>query len=417
MKVEVSEITPVRKKVAIEIPSEKVDEAINMTVDALLAEAEVEGFRKGHVPREVVVQRYGKKILDQVASTLIEESYPAAMQEQKLVPTSKPELDTTEVKEGEAFTYSAFVDVAPNISLKEYRGVKVEKKEITATDEEVKDSLRKLQEGAGQFVETTDAITENDMVTIDFECTIGGETIPGNSAKGYEFKVEGGARFPEFEDAVMGKKTGDSASFKKSFPEHYHDKAVSGKEVEFNLKIVSAKAKVDPELNDEFARDLGCENVADLKSQVKKQIYYGKERAEKDRQKSEAITKIIKENPFDIPESMVDKYYKQIASSVLEGVRRGVANPRDVNVSSDEFKTRYFDMAINQAKGDLILGAIAKKENVKVTEHELKQAVEGLAASRGESVENIQEMLDKEGVADVLREGIMKEKVFDIILG
>lgn len=417
MKVDIVDISPVRKKVTIEVDAEKVTSAIKAAFEEMGKDAEVEGFRKGKVPEDVIRQRFGTKVLEQVASDIVQDTFHEALEQHDITPTSKAEVDVTKLTEGKPMLYSVFIDVAPNIDVEGYKDIKLEAEPFEVKDEEVKEALDRITESRGEFSEVDRAAGGSDMVTVDFECHIDGELIPSGSAKAYAFSMDGGARFPEFEDAAKGLKAGESGSFKKSFPEAYHDKAVAGKEADFTVKVCIVKEKKPPALDDEFAREMGCDSLDDLKKKVKEEIQKGKERNERDRQKTAAMDKLIEANPFDIPESLITRYYNQITGSIMEGVRRGVANPREVNLSSDEFKSRYFEMATNQAKGDLILDSIASKENISITDKEIDFAIEGLAASRGESPQKIREMIDKEGVLEHMKDGIRKEKVFDIILG
>jgi trigger factor len=416
MKVELTDINPIRKKLAVVVDAATVDAVIKSTFDSIKSEAEVEGFRKGKVPEDIIKQRYGVRVMDDVASKLVQDSYPDAVVKNELKPTGKPEIDVQNLKEGEDFNYTAFIDVVPTLDLTGYKELKLKGINVSVDDAEVDDSLEKIREGRGEFVEVDRAAKDDDMVTVDFEPRIKGVLVTGGSMKGYTFKIEGAARFPEFEEIVVGLKVGESGCFDKSFPMGYHDKNLEGKVAEFKVTLRSVKERSMPELNDAFAKGIGCGDVTGLKVKVKEQILKSKVRNERDRLKGEAMDLILESNPFDVPDTLIDRYYNQITGSVLEGVRRGMANPRDVNLSSDEFKMRYHKMALNKAKGDIVLDVVADVEKVKVTEAEIGEAIRDLATSRGQSPDDVNSMLEKEGAMEVLVDGLMKEKAFDVIL-
>lgn len=431
MKVELVDISPVRKKIAVEVPEEEVSTVLKEAYESLKATAEVEGFRKGKVPVQILKQRFGADVLAEAGSKLIQQTFPKAVLETDIKPASRPEIEIKTLNEGSPFIYTAFLDVAPVIDVKGYRELKLERKPVEVTTEEVEEALTHIRESRGEFKKTEGPAKAGSMVTIDFACTVDDKPVEGGSAKGYAFRIpevdasgtpempgitEQGARYPEFDEAAKGLKVGEKASFSKSFPSGFHDKNFAGKVAVFNLTVTGIKHRDLPVLDDDFARALGCDGLSDLRKKAGEEIEKSKNRTETDRLKGEAMSQLIKENQFDVPEGMAEKYYKMISGNVLEGVRRGMANPRDVNLTSDEFKHRYKAVAETQARGDIILEAIAEKEKVTATEEDMEKAVADLAASRGQPVESIRAMLDKEGALMALGEGIVKEKVFDLIL-
>ena len=428
MKVELVDISPVRKKIAVEVPEEELSTILKESYKSLKATAEVEGFRKGKVPEQILKQRFGADVLAEAGSRLIQETFPKAVLETDIKPASRPDIEIKTLNEGSPFIYSAFLDVAPVIDVKGYRELKIERKPVEVTTEEVEEALAHIRESKGEFKETEGPAMAGSMVTVDFACTVDDKSVEGGSAKGYAFRIpegnaagmpeisEQGARYPEFEETAKGLKVGEKASFSKSFPSGFHDKNFAGKEVVFKVTVTGIKHRDLPVLDDDFARDLGCEGLSDLRKKAGEEIEKSKKRTETDRLKGEAMAQLIKQNQFDVPEGMAESYFKRISGSVLEGVRRGMANPRDVNLTSDEFKYRYKAVAETQARGDIILEAIAEKENVAATDEDVEKAIADLSASRGQPVDAIRAMLDKEGALLALKEGIVKEKVFDLML-
>ena len=418
MNVVLEDVSPIRKKLTIEIPETEVNAAVKESYEALRGSAEVEGFRKGKVPVAVLRQKFSDKVIEDVGTKLLETSYPAALKEKGVKPAARPEIEVTSLSEGMPFAYTAFVEVLPKVdSVEGYKELKLERKPIEATDEEVTQSLEGVRESRGEFAVVDKAAGKSDTAVIDFDCRVNGQAVKGASKEDYSFVVDGGAKYPEFEDVVMGLKAGEKGEFKKSFPEGYHDKALAGKEAVFEVTVKAVKEKNLPDIDDEFAKDLGFDDLPKLKEKVVEELTKGKEKSETDRLKGEAIEQLLIKNDFEVPESVIERYFKQIATSVLNGVRQGLADPRDANVSSEEFKVRYREMAAKHAKGDLIIDAIARAEGIEATDEDVEKIISDMATERNQSIESVREIFAKnDGSINGLKDSIRNDKVFDFLL-
>ncbi len=415
MKIEVEDISPVMKRLTIEVPEEEVKALVDDYYRELKKEVAIEGFRKGKVPENVLRQRFGKRVMSDVAKNLMEKTYPQAIKEKGYKPISSPDIDIKQCEEGSPFVYTALVQIKPVIDVKGYRGMECKEVTVEVADEDVEKSLEQLRQSYGEFHEVDREARKGDMVVVDVELSCGGEKLEGG-AKGYRFVLGESARFPEFDTATEGLKSGDTTSFTKSFPEGYHDKLVAGKEVEFHITVKSVKEKVLPALDDEFAKTVGFNSLEELKNRVKEEILRAKEKVEKDRVKSEIMDKLIEENSFELPPSLVDNYFRQIVSNIMEGIRKGVVDPAQQPLTPEEFKARYMGVAEKQARGDIILDAIAEKENIEVTDEEVEALIKDMAERRGESPEELRENILKAGIMDAIIDGMRREKVFDFLL-
>ncbi len=415
MKIEVEDISPVMKRLTIEVPQEEVAELVDSLYRELKKEVAIEGFRKGKVPESVLRQRFGKRVMSDVAKNLVERTYPEAMGEKGYKPVSAPDIEIKMCEEGSPFTYTALVQIRPVVDVRGYEDIECEKVEVEVTDEDVEKSLEQLRQSYGEFQEVEREACKGDMVVVDVELSSGGERLEGG-AKGYRFILGESARFPEFDTTTEGLESGDTASFKKSFPEGYHDKLVAGKEVEFHITVRSVKEKVLPALDDRFAKTVGFDTIDELKDRVREELLRAKEKVEKDRIRGEIMDKLMEENPFDIPPSLVDNYFRQIVSNIMEGVRKGVIDPAQQPLNSEEFKARYMGVAEKQARGDIILDAIAEKEDIAVSDEEVEGLIKDMAERRGESPEELRENLLNAGIMDAIMDGMRREKVFDFLL-
>jgi len=417
MKISVEDIAPGKKKLSIEVSSEEVSAMLKESYKTIGEEARVEGFRKGKIPPSVLRQKFGKHVMGDAGSRLVEKTFPEALKEKGLVPLSSPSIEVEKLEEGSPFIYSVMVDVRTINDVAGYKDIRVEKKPADVTEEDVIAGLNSLRERNREFKETQGPAKNGDMVTVDFECMVEGVVVKEAQLKDYTLILGEGARFPEFEDAVKGVSAGGKAQFKKTFPPGYHDKNLAGKEAAFTASVKGVKEKILPGLDDEFAKDLNCENLEELKKILGEEIKNLNERAALDRTKREVLEKLLGENVFEVPESFIGRYYTMIMSNVVDGVRRGVVDPKDSSISSEEAKKKYWDMATKQAKGDIILDVIADKENIQVTEEDVSKAISDVALSKNESPKAILEKLKKEGTLNMFMDGIRREKAFEEIFG
>ena len=416
MKINVEDLSETRKRVSIVIPAEEVALTLKAAYQDAQQNSEVEGFRKGKVPESVVKQKFGKSIEESVASGLIENTYMEALQEKGLKPVSYPSLEPGKIKEGDSFYYAATLDVRPKFEIIGHMDMDIPKNPTEPTEEELNTQLDVLRERHCDYEAVEKKCGQKDMVTVDFYCTVDGEKMDKWDAKNYAFVIEKGAVFPEFEENIIGKGAGDVFEFKKTFPPGYHEKKVSGKHVIFHVTVKAVKQKKLPELNDAFAVNFGIETVAELKYRLKEEIKKHKEKAEKERRKKVYMEKILPAYSFEVPESFRNKYFSRIVNSMMENVRMGVVNPLDRDISGEETKLKYEGMADIEARGDLILDAIADKEGITITDEEVNGAIEEIAGLRNETPEDVKGRLSKEGTLLVLKDGLKREKVFDLVL-
>lgn len=416
MKVSIEDLSSIKKRITVEIPAEDVTAMIDEFVGSVKNSAELEGFRKGKAPASVVKQKLGDKLYNEVTVNIVERTYRKAIEEKGIKPLSAPDMEVGRVREGHGFTYYAMIDIKPEFEVKGYKDIKVERKGVELSDADIMEQIRLLAERNARYEEKEGEAVDGDMVVIDISSTVDGAPVEKDGKpKEYNFILGEGSFFPEFEEKAGGKKAGDVVEFTKPFPPHYHDKRFAGKDVIFKMAVKMIKKKVVEEINDEFARNLVCHDLADLKDKVGTELKKMHERAENDRVKKEFMDKLIADNPLEIPDSLTNRYFTQIMQNILEGVRRGVVDPKDMSLNSEEMKDKYREMAARQAMGDLILDAIADKEGINVSGAEIEKTVSDIASMRNEPVETIKARLKKDNLYENFVDGIRREKVFEVL--
>ncbi|MEE9614341.1 MAG: trigger factor, partial [Thermodesulfobacteriota bacterium] len=370
IKVEVEDISPVEKRLTVEIPAGEVASEVNAAYRSLKADATLDGFRPGKVPENVLRRRFGARVREEVTARLIERTYPEALKGRDIMPVAHPRVEVKETGEGKGLVYSATVEVRPAVEVTGYRGMGLIMKPAEATDKEVADGLERLRESRGEFREVRRPAGTGDMVTIDFEGKVGGEPFKGGSARDFPAVIGGLSLLPGFDEALTAASAGDSREVKADLPGNYADEGLRGKEAVFEVKVKSVKEKVLPAVDDEFAKDLECESIEELKEKISAEIKRGKERSERDRLKSEAVERLVDKNPFDVPGALVDRYLSSIMGSVIENMKRGAFDPEDKGLANDRLEEKYRKVAEARARGDIIIDAIAGQEGIEVSEEE-----------------------------------------------
>lgn len=402
----VEDISTTRKRLKIEIPSEAIENEIQSGLKGLQKKAKIPGFRPGKAPLSIIEKRFGKDLEGEVMERLVPEYYANALKEANIKPVSRPMFESRpELRRHSPLEMTLTVEIRPEVKDLKYEGVKVKDIPVKVSDDEVEESLKKLQERRAVYEPQEEAAAHGDLVILDYETSGEGD---GQEYKDQTYKVGHGAMPEAFASAITGMKKGESKEFDVSFPEDFPSSDVAGKEVHFKVEVKEVKKPVLPEIDDELAKDIGFDDLEALKKHVSEQISKQKEDTVRKMQKAEVVSKIIADHPFDAPESMVEAELQRL---VLEARHAGRKD------SEEDLRAELRSAAENHVKATILLDIIGEKEDVKVADEEAKQKVEEHAARLGMTAENIMKyFIARDGSLDGLRNEIFEEKVLDILL-
>lgn len=413
----VEDLGQVKKKLNITIPTDVVRNEIKAAYASLKSSANVAGFRKGAVPLNILKKRFGAKVDEDVKIRLIENSYTQALNEKRFVPVEQPKIEITSpgISENDPFSYAVTVEINPEFEVDGYRGMSLKKNPTAVTEMDLEEAVSKLRESRSEYEDTGAPARDGDAVVVDFEGFLNGVAVKNGKAKDYPIIIGKKTVLPGFDEALVGASKGEEREFKLTIPENYSEREVAGKECLFKVTVKEVKQSVLPELNDEFAKDLECEDFSKLKEKVRAELANIKENLEKERLKNVILDELIHKHPFDVPDALVRKYVGLNLKRVMDDMKRGKLAPADRNLSPDELTTRYTNLSIRQVKEDLLLDTVASKENIKITKEQLDGALSHLAGMRNLSVDEFASRLEREGTLPVIVDGLKHEKVFDII--
>ncbi|HXG51006.1 MAG TPA: trigger factor [candidate division Zixibacteria bacterium] len=418
MKVEVDELNPVRRKIEIELPAETVDEELTRAYRNLARRVRIKGFRAGKAPRTMLETLYGEEIKSEVRSRLVEHALSAALQERGLQIVSRPEIQADPVAQGRAFSFSAVFEVKPEIEVRNYLGLEVRKPRLSLPEDEVERALRRLQESQARLepVEDRRIARRGDFVTVDFAGTISGRPVPAAKAENYLLEIGGGRSLPEFEEALEGRTIDEPFEVRVPYPADYPNKEIAGQTVDFVVTVRDIKRKVLPPLDDEFAKDHGeFSSLEELKKNVRARLEAELERIQREALKEQLLSRLLEEQAFVPPPAMVERQVRYLMERE-RAASGGSGPPADSTVAPEEWRRSIEERAKRQVQATLLIEKIARLENVEVSERDLQQRVEAIAAAAGDRGKALREVYSRPETRDELRAQMVFERTLDLLL-
>ncbi|MBI3803673.1 MAG: trigger factor [Nitrospirae bacterium] len=411
MKVQVEEISPVKKSLKIEIPQDVVTNEFTLAYSDLKKRAKVPGFRPGKVPLPLLEKKFGPSVEEDIVRKLIPDYYQRALKETGLSPVEFPSIEKIEIKKGAPLLFTATVEVRPTFQLSNYAGITVARKEITATDEEVDQTLKKIQDEQGRLESYPDdhPVDSSDYVIIDFVGSIEGKPVDQGQAEGYTLQIGSKIFPPEFEAALLGKKKGEQIEVDVPYPADYHNKEIASKAVHFKVNVKEVKTKVLPPLDDELAKDIGLTSMTELREKIKNTLLEQRKAQQEHDQKNTLMKKLVEMHPFDVPDSMVERELHAMIDRFQERIPQGLDH--------EALHKEYEPLAKERVKGNFILNAIADTEKIEVTEQEIDEEINQLAQRAKVSAQDAKRAIhQQEGSVEGLKTRIRDEKALNRVL-
>ena len=407
-----------KREIAVEVPAEEVVRQTDALIQKYQKLARLPGFRRGHVPASIIKHRFAEDIKTEVVEALVPRYFRQEAQKQGLTPVSQPRVTDLHIHDGEPLKFKASFEVLPEIKVEGYRELRADKPEINVTDAEVDEALTSVREQHATFSTLEGrALQDGDFaqVSLDGKPTAG----EGQPVHMDEVLVEIGGKntMPEFTANLRGASAGDEKSFDVVYPADFSDQRLAGKTFSYTVKVHSLKQKTLPELNDDFAKELG--EFTSLED-VKKQIHENMENERKHRAEHEAkdklVAELVKRNDFEVPESLVEH---QIDLRLERGLRALAAQGmRQEDLKKMDFarlRAGQKDQAVQEVKAALLLDKVAEHEKIEVSDEELQQELDSLAKQTKQTVEAVRARLTRDGGLDRMKDRIRNEKTLDFL--
>ena len=374
-------------------------------------DAKVDGFRKGHVPADVLEKKFKKEIEGEILNHIISEEYRKAVEENNLSPIADIKLEKYEDNEDNVEVVFT-IPVLPEITLGDYKSVKVEKEALDVNDEKVNAEIEIMRSNAGKLKEVADdeAAKDKDVANINFEGFVDGEAFDGGKAEGFDLTLGSKSFIDTFEDQIIGHKKGDEFDVNVTFPEEYHAENLKGKPAVFKVKVNSIKRKEEAELNEDLAKELGYDSVEDLKAKTKENLIKREETRIENEYKGKVVDAVVEGVNFEIPEAIVEREIQfQINRFAQQLQMQGMSLNQYFEMTGqniEKMRESIKESAEKSVKRDLVLNEIAKVEKVEATEEEVNAELDRTALMYG---------MDREGlIAEVKKSGNYARFIDDI---
>ncbi|HEY6874428.1 MAG TPA: trigger factor [Geobacteraceae bacterium] len=392
MKIKVESLSKVKKKINFEIPASRVATEIDKVYEQIRKRTAIRGFRKGKVPMALIEKHYSDMMEQDVVKNLVNDTYFKALEDEKIYPVSYPAIENDDLQKGEPFRYTAVIEVFPDVVVQDYAGLEAAREVYHFDEEVINRRMEELRQGLAQLKSAAEgyAAATGDFVIFDFEGFIDG--VPFENGKGEDYQLElGSGRFiPGFEDQLCGMKAGENREIKVTFPDSYGAAELAGKEATFAIGVKEIKVKELPPLDDDFAKEFGEFETLD---QLRAQFAAEYERQEKERIEAEFRERIVKalieRNDLEVPEALVNQQLEMMLDNAKKRLARQRLNLEMMGLDDEKYKIQFRPVAEGQVKGSLLLEALARQEEISVTEEDVDEKFRQMSGDNDQSLEAV----------------------------
>lgn len=417
--VETTETSPILRTLRVELDSKRVRKAIDRAYKDLGKTVRVRGFRPGKVPRPVLQKMYGASVGQELEQQLVRETLPEAIEQAGLEPVAEPQVEADAPVEGEAFTYTATIEVRPSIELPELAGLPGTRPPIEVTDEEIENELEQLRQRRSRFEdepEGTEAAAGS-FLTINYLGKIDGEAFEGGTAEGATIELGSGRMIPGFEEQLEGMATEQERTISVTFPDDYPSEDVAGKAATFDIKLTKLQRKVVPDLDDAFAKEIDEEldGVDALREKLRGDLTEAREGQAKDALQRSVIDSLIERTEFDVPPGMIERRLNQQLQRAHEQLGKSMPEA-ELHQRLTEWSESWRPEAERDVREHLLLDAVADHQEIESSDDEVSEKIEGMARDQGIDPDRLRGIYDQQGMGDALKAQIRSDKALEFLL-
>ncbi|NHB92606.1 trigger factor [Photorhabdus cinerea] len=413
MQVSVETTQGLGRRVTITVPAADIEKAVSSELVNVAKKVRIDGFRKGKVPMNIIKQRYGASVLQDVLSDLMQRNFINAIIEQKINPAGAPSYAPEQFKDGEDFTFSVEFEIYPEVELKDLENIEVEKPVVEVKDEDVDTMLETLRKQQAEWKETEEAASAEDRVTVDFNGSIDGEEFEGGKASDFVLAMGQGRMIPGFEEGIFGHKASEEFTIEVNFPEDYHAENLKGKAAKFAITLKKVEQRELPELTEEFIKRFGIADgtVDGLRAEVRKNMERELKNAVRNRIKSQVIDGLVKANEIEVPAAVVDGEIdvlrRQSAQRFGGNEKQALELPREL----------FEEQAKRRVVVGLLLGEVISSNELKADEERVKGLIEEMASAYEDPLEVIEFYGKNQELMNNVRNIALEEQAVEVLLG
>ena len=418
MDVKVEELSELTKKVTITLPADDVQKRIEKSYAKLQKESKMKGFRRGKVPRSVIVKTYKPQVEAEVGEQLVQETYFDIIEKQDFDPVVHPEIDEPAFNDDGTFTYVARVDIRPEFELGEYKGLEVEEIDTSVDDGAIDFELKRIQRDMAVLKTVEDReVVMDDVVVIDYEGYYKGNPMKHVKNEDFSVDVGKGQMDPEFEAKLIGMKQGEEASHEVDFPEKHPNPILAGKKIEFKIRVKDVKERVLTDLDDEFAKDVNEEfkTLDDLKNMISERLETDKKAAGDGQLNDRIMQKLLENHTFEVPERLVRFEIEQMIKQTEEQLEKSGMNLEAAGMNREQLEENNKPVAIQRVTGDFILKKIAEVEDIKVDDEDLERTFKRIGDQYNMPVDKVKEFFKNRDDLLPLMNEVLNEKILNFL--
>ena len=403
--------------ITVTVPAEDFAKAMKETYNREKGRYSLPGFRKGHAPQKMIEQFYGKGVFFEGAvNSCINKTYADAAKESGLDIVSRPEIDVTQVEAGKDLIYTATVAVKPDVTLGEYKGIEVQKADMTVTDQDVEDAVRRELEKDSRLVTVTDrAAQDGDTVKIDFDGSVDGVAFDGGKGENYPLQLGSGSFIPGFEEQIVGHSAGDAFDVEVTFPEDYHAKELAGKAAVFKTVLHEIQTREVPELTDAYADDKGFDSVDAFREDVKQKLTDAKAKSAAAANENAVIGKVVENAQIELPEPMIETQVEQMIDDYARRMQsQGLQLDQYMEytgMTMDKLKEQFHPQAVRNLKTRLTLEKVVEAENIEVSEDAIDAEIKRMAEQYKVDFEKMKEFMTEDDKKNISMDLKIQEAV------
>ena len=415
MRIELTDISPVKKKLKVELDAAAVEQETQQVVRRYAKQARVPGFRPGKAPPAEIRRRFAKEVQEDVRDRLLSRLYREATEEKGLDPIGDPVVEEISHEDGEPFRFSTTLEVLPEFTPKSYKDVEVRRQQVEVTDEDVDKALEEIRQSQAKLVAAEGREAETgDLLVVD----LAGAPAGGEAFRRERAMLEIGAthNLPAFNEHLLGAKAGAKLEFGVDYPKEYPAAELAGKAVRYEIEVHEVKRREVPELDDELARDVGdFDDLAALKKQLREDLRKRAEAEARSALRQAVLDKVLLENPVPLPDVLVEREIRHRLEDLVRGMVVQGMDPREVDLDWKKLRESQEEPARKTVHAQLVLDAVAKAESVEVEKGEVDERIRLEAERVGETPQAIRSRLQKGGGLEALRNQLVREKSLDLL--
>jgi trigger factor len=421
MKIQVETVSPVERKVTIEVDPERVAKEIERAYTGLGRRVKLRGFRPGKAPRKVLERHFRSEVESEVAEKIVQQTFAEAVREEAIDVVAPPHVSISEgVAEGKPLRYTARVEVKPKLDPKDYRGLEVARKPPEVTEEMVTAEVVHIQDACAQMVpvEGRDEAQEGDLAVVDHEGTIEGQLFEGSKAEGVTVRVAPGSVAEGNFPMLAGKKIGDTVEIDEPFGEEHQDESLRGKSAKMKVTLKALRARQLPAQDDALAKSLGVEGIETLealRARIRSDLEKREGRRADAELKDNLVRAALQKNDFEVPPAMIERAIDTMLEGAAERFARSGIDIRELKLDHARMRADLREQALLQVRGRLLLDAIAEAEKIEVTDEDLQAEVVRLADELGTPLAKVQQQMRGKEAREALSNKIREDKALALM--